>query len=196
MTLSRPKLRFFHDLFGLCQERARHHRPQATTMEDPVGFCFAGLQILTFVGSMVWFVSLRKRYKSVVGAWLVPHTGIVGYGVAISTITCILHYVNPYWPLTLRFAIPSDGYIYCSTIFPCVHFSFLYSLTQRKGDWLWRLLVLLALWTCCIVVYTCSLLPFGSSVSSGTFFLSINTIGLFTVKTHPRLWQSFGSKLK
>ena len=163
-------------------------------MNDFIGFCFAWAQILSFIGSMVWFVSMRKRYtKAVMNTWLVPHTGIVGYGVAISTITCLLHIMNPYWPLAVHFAVPSDGYTYVTTVFPCIHFPFLYSLTQRKGDWFWRLLILLFLWGCCILMYVLELLPNRSSLLSGTFFLAINTIGLYTVKTHPALWQSFCS---
>ena len=70
------------------------------------GTVFAGLQIVAFLGSMRWFVSLRKRYdEETVKGWLVPHTGIkgipgvVGTGVAWCVISSLVYIISPYLSL-------------------------------------------------------------------------------------------------
>ena len=126
--------------------------------EANYGNIFATLQILTFLGSMRWFVSLRKRYdKEVIESWLVPHTGIkgvpgvVGTGVGWCVLSSFVYLISPYLNLmqeSYKALTPTGGKNYFVYVFLFVQFAFLCSLIQRRNsDWFPRLVLLMSTWT-------------------------------------------------
>lgn len=167
------------------------------------GTVFAGLQIAAFLGSMRWFVSLRKRYdEETVKGWLVPHTGIkgipgvVGTGVAWCVISSLVYIISPYLSLeqeSYKSLTPTGGKDYFVFVFAFVQFAFLCSLYQRRNsDWLPRLLLLSAIWATMYAMYAKEMLndPFVSGIA----FLIANSLSLFVVKTFFALWT--GQKTK
>ena len=168
-----------------------------STMSDRYSNAFALLQIISFLGSMRWFVSLRKRYNpETIQTWLVPHTGIkgipgvVGTGVAWCVISSFIYLISPYINLdqeSYKAFTPTGGKEYFLYVFTFVQFAFLCSLFQRRNsDWLSRLLVLIVIWIIMYMLYTNNTLddPFNSGIS----FLFGNLTSLYTVKTFLNLW--------
>ena len=181
----------------------KHTMAQEWLNSSNYGTIFAGLQIVAFLGSMRWFVSLRKRYdEETVKGWLVPHTGIkgvpgvVGTGVAWCVISSLVYIVSPFLSLeqdSYKSLSPTGGKDYFIFVFAFVQFAFLCSLYQRRSsDWLPRLLLLLLIWVTMYAMYAKQML--NEPVFSGTSFLVANTLSLFAVKTFFALWT--GQKAK